>query len=493
MSEMTFPVHPAPAPTSIRVAANSASRYLQALRTYKRPIPVAVSLLVLAASFLPVTCTTGLLQLSAAGGTCMIAALLAMFVLFHLRNQLDDPRSFLTPGFRLPHILAASTLIGPLSLFVPIALFLLTPFPFFDLFAYTVTLTAVLAWMCYDPLAVVAIVAFLMNVIPSNNLLVNGLPEASIRTTLFALLSTFVSSLALVALLLIYARLNGEGTAQSSVNQPLTLHLRPRSSGARANFPLGPVTSFAGRILLFLQARLDLLRTPSTIAPVANPASFLSAVRRRRRATFFGLSPALFALLLELITLALYFVGTWEADAPTRSVDGALLFFLFPATLFIAMSGAFWPRHWLYLPAESLFPATRNRFIRECAVAFALDFLSFWVTSSLAAIVFLVALFPHALSDDMAVAFACLLVTASTFCLSFGLFSWTMLFRNAIVSFIALFVALTAFVVSISEMSDVRLSAPLAQSLPPICAFLILVGGIFAARAYHVWLRIDLN
>ena len=153
---------------------------------------------------------------------------------------------------------------------------------------------------------------------------------------------------------------------------------------------------------------------------------------------------------------------------PARSIKRPP-FFLFPATLFIAMSGRFWPRHWLYLPAESLFPrhATALSARRRLRPR-----LSSWAPPP-RAIVFLVA--PSlTLSDDMAG--RCWLPPRHRrlLLLLLAFFSWTMLFRNAIVSFIALFLALTAFVVSIPDMSEVRLSAPLLHSLPPIYAFFML-------------------
>ena len=494
MSEFAIPLQPEHQPALRAGHAPAPSRYVQALRTYWRPIPITVSALVFLASIVPVLLATNLIQLSLASAACMTASVISALVLFQMRNQFDDSRSTLTPGFRSPHLVAAAVILALPNLLAPVVLSLITPHAFTGLFAYTLALTAIVGWMCYEPVATIALLILLANLIPSHVVMVNGLPEDFAPIARLAPFTILLSALALLSLLLIFSRLNGETAANTTSSENLNIHLRPRSSGARANFALGPVTLFVGKLLNLLQTALGSLRTRTVpIVPAASDTSFLAAVQRRRRATFFGFSPPLFALLLGMVAVILYFLGTWNDGAPPPAATLTLFFFYFPACLWIAMAGAFWPKQWLYLPAESLFPATRNRFIREYGSALLFDHLAFWLTSSLVATLSALLLFPHDIERDLARSVLCSLLTGASFLFSFGLFTWTMLFRNAIVSFIALIVAFQALVFCISATIDPIHFSDFFSVLPPQCWGLALVGPLFAARAYFRWLRTDLT
>jgi hypothetical protein len=357
----------------------------------------------------------------------MQVCIASVSITVHLKQQLDDWRSRLTPGFRFPHLFVATVLFVIFSLAVPALVehpigATSRGFP-----AAAIVLATICCWAVYDPLlamlVVISGISFLCFAIPNDNgdLILNilagyCLPIIAVGIAMMALLWTCL------------ARLSGQFPQRQ--NSPL-MAIDPETALSPGNGSMGPVTSFASEMLRRLSQFVGTLRF--THHSIAAP---LSGTRRRilhrRQATSEGITPSLAGALSSLIVISIVvlikLVGhtnkvTLESAAWTLSVC--------PLMVPLLCAGLVWPRRRAYLAQESLLPATRRECVQEIGIGLALDLAFLWLSSTIVALCGAFLLFPNQFMAARLQITAAILLSAASQPFIFGAIFLTMLIRNA--------------------------------------------------------------
>ena len=223
----------------------------------------------------------------------------SLSITVHLKQQLDDWRSQLTPGFRFPHLLVASVLVIIFSLAVPALVEQQISAASRGFPAAAIVLATICSWAVYDPLlvmlAVMAAISVLVFDFPNDHgeLILNLLAGYSLRI--------IAAGIALMALLwTCLARLSGQFPQRQSSS--LTA-IDPETALGPTNGTMGPVTSFASEMLRRISQFTGRIRSTrhSTPAPLSG---IRQRIIHRRRATTEGITPSLAGALSSLVVIS---------------------------------------------------------------------------------------------------------------------------------------------------------------------------------------------
>jgi hypothetical protein len=136
-------------------------------------------------------------------------------------------------------------------------------------------------------------------------------------------------------------------------------------------------------------------------------------------------------LMNPLVMLLFVAVIRWTPNLGGQTVSPALL-----VALFVALSGFFgmffllsWVSMWRYLEAAFLFPVERERFLKQIALAIAMNFAEAWILLAACFLALFWWLIPGPF--DWKAVVAALAVSASLQIACFGACVWLMRFRSA--------------------------------------------------------------
>jgi hypothetical protein len=341
----------------------------------------------------------------------------------HLKEQLDDWRSSLMPDFRLPHlavatvILASAVLGSSLSLYEPLAI------KAASLLAGTMTLSAVFAWLIYDPLLILICSA----IIGTGMAFSLKLDVAAFTINFFNTfpMSIMTASIVLIGLLwTCLSQLKGKGVYRPSPTGPV----KPT---------MGPVTNSANQFLRWISSAIGdrMMNRRSAVHPLMGS---WARIVHRRRANNEGLSPCWAGALSSLSVIAIVLVikfFTPQDRGQDASQEGAYILGVAPLWVPLMLAVLLWPRRWHYLAKESLLPSSRRAFVYETGIALGIDLSLLWLSSMFVALLGLYIIFPHQFATAVPNIAAAVAMSAAIEPFIFGLTVWAMPFRNTWLSF----------------------------------------------------------
>ena len=150
-------------------------------------------------------------------------------------------------------------------------------------------------------------------------------------------------------------------------------------------------------------------------------------------------------------------------------------------------AGLVWPRRWGYLAQESLLPASRAACVQEIGTGLAIDLASIWFSSTTVGLYGAFLLFPsQVIAAEPRIAIAIVLSAASQPFI-FGLIVWSMLLRNAWISFgVLIFLTWGSF----AFIALIQVSM-MAITIGAIAA--VLLGLLITFDAYRRWCQTPLG
>ncbi|MBN1589576.1 MAG: hypothetical protein JW888_08685 [Pirellulales bacterium] len=183
---------------------------------------------------------------------------------------------------------------------------------------------------------------------------------------------------------------------------------------------------------------------------------------------------------------------------PTRPIGAGAVYFMIlfmisfiPFQFALCMPGGWWVRRWPYLARESLFPLGRTTFIRDLALAMALDVAAAAVVHC-AAIVTCFALF-HPLSSMVELLPAWIVLTLVQYTVAYWLLFWLVSYRShwALMAGILVAAPISAGLLIAALYAGQQLG-PLAV-LGPVLLLTVLGAGLLYRLTMRRWCRVELG
>jgi hypothetical protein len=414
--------------------------------------------------------------------------MLTVTVTDHLKTQLDDWRSSLTPEFRLPHLAVATLAVGLPLWLVPTLLTGPLDVSWQGLTALTVLPSAILAWAVYLPVVAILVGMLLVGVKGGNSdIFISDLMAGKQGNVSTAMIWGAVAALILLWILL--ARLNG----QTSVNR-----LAAGTAKLRPNMTLNPRNQRPGAIAQFDERMME--RISKTPFPSAIRWSDAPARIRQRRVVTAGITPPWFAgasYVLVFTAVTLFFdvvvlMGTGY-QLPIQALRNICIVLpLVQPWLFALTVNQRWP----LLARESLLPASRAEFAFETGLASFRDLLEGWITCTAVALLIAFALSPGEFLSNIGNISLVIGYAAAVLIFTFAASIWLMRFRHQWISFLGLMACLPIVTspVLIAFWQHPGNGLHFQPTLAVISiAGLSLTGALLIVDAYHRWCRTELD
>jgi hypothetical protein len=194
---------------------------------------------------------------------------------------------------------------------------------------------------------------------------------------------------------------------------------------------------------------------------------------------------------------ARYFYQDAQNYGGSNVLDPTMLMAAFgPIYLAIFLCGLVWPQRWVYLPMESLLPASRRGFVRETGAAMGLGMMKLWVGSTVVALAGAAVFASGDVRSHAVNLLAIVAISAAAQVYIFGVILWGLWMRNGIVSGLALLAA-TGGPAPVMLMQMQQKSTPDVWHVGGhvglwVVSFL-LVGGLLAFDAYRRWVRTEMD
>ncbi len=427
------------------------------------------------------------------GGTACVFA--ATIVTSQVKEQIADPRSALTPGFRTPHLIVGGVLLTATTLglasyiawrsahieggFGWPALRIWPP----GYVAIVMISAAAMAWMGYlqSPPFIFCVMAlgavFVMPISePLNWQTISG------RAPVTACVMLALALASLIALWWRMALLNEEMREYHRLDS-FSPNLKLSMTGDR--FYRRSAAAEVGWFNEWLRGagRIDRARNVLGASLMRRAAHWRLAISFARANPLFG---ALFGMMLLVMD---YFGGLHEG----KGEQGVLIAVPILIGLVVPMliAGCTWPRRWYTLAQDALRPATRRQFLAEQGAAMGWELMSLWFWITVGALLPTIWYRPHWLLS--ATTLAMLALTAAEQVLLFAVFVWIARYRGTLfftwtLTLLAVAAAGFLFVHEIGHADDrLRIPSPLVIAAVLVVALPVLVD------AYRRWLRTDLD
>jgi hypothetical protein len=404
-------------------------------------------------------------------------------VTIHLKQQLEDWRSWLTPGFRLPHLAVAGIVVILLNLGAPLLLAAPLQTEVSTLSSAALAFSTLLAWTIYDPLLVFLFVAVGLT------LLLRRFRENQefMETSFQFQWSVCLGSAAFIALLwACLSRLNGESVQRQ--NRPF-LALHPGAIADPGTGAVGPITNLARESHQWIAAGVNAMKAArfrSTFQPLTGT---WARILHRRYVTAEGTLPLAAGALSSLVMLTIVSPFKFFLHGEEPEVGGVILG-ICSIVLPIIFAGVVWPRRWPNLALESLLPASRQAFVYEMGVALAIDLSILWLSTTAVSLAGGAVLFPHAFKTFAPNITGAVVLSALTQPAIFALIVWTMPLRKGWVSLGLLLLLMWGSMIVISW--NARDGATI-KNLVAWAVALLLPSLLLTFHAYRRWCQTPLG
>jgi hypothetical protein len=410
--------------------------------------------------------------------------LLSLMVADHVKGQMDDWRSALTPGFRLPHMLVAAVILTTPLWCMPLLMKDTLQVSAQGLTALTMLFSALLAWIGFVPLTVFAVACVLIFIKgeDSSSFVADALAGKLGMTSAGII---WASSAALVLLWIWLWKLNGQSATNARL-QSGNVRIRARMTMNPRNERTG-LLSRRGEWLMEKISRLPSPLTPSL-------SDRWSRVQQRRLVTGLGLPPSWFmASVLFFFALVL---GICCFDPSTRdSMDvRALVVLLTLAVPWLLIS--LWPMRWQVLAAESLLPASRSEFALETGLALFTDLVSLWISSTVAALALAFLWSPHDFLSQAGEFGSAIALAAAGLIFTFGVVVWVMRLRHQWASIGAMLALIPASLLPMARLfhRQGKRDLPISPAQMVFWVLLFCLAGILLALdAYRRWCKTEFD
>jgi hypothetical protein len=467
------------------------SRYAQIALTYTKPWPLRIWAIVTTLTVLWVQIAYGdagaHIAMLFLGGT--MAVWVGAMITAHVKEQLADARSSLTPHFRTPHLLVAAVLfiitVCGLTLLVGWgASPLRWDYGGYDLWlpgylALVLIVTAAMAWMAHlqSPASVGLLILMITPVwFASGRAMLNDIVRG--RSVELGYIILAVAVAALVALWWRMALLHAE----------MPEYARTMGPGFRLRVQMTGDPGFRRENAAGTGALEAWVRGADRLDQMANVAAagFWQRVRHWRIVIGLGRTPIFVALVLGLWSFVMPHLTGGMRDKHSRVVLPIMLSVLLPGVIVAAV----WPRRWYTLADESLRPASRRQFVREQGAAMAMELAVNWFTLTAAVVTAALLLEPS--MSRLAPLWRALPLIVATQILIFGVIVWVMRYRSGwlvvVPIFLATFTGLAVMVVG-GALSELKSIQPMLIAAG-ICA---VVGVTITFDAYRRWLLTEFD
>ena len=425
------------------------------------------------------------------GGT--IAAWGGAIIAGHMKEQMADARSRLTPGFRPPHLVVAAAVFATgvvaFAMYVVLhqhSLPLAPGWPalrvnYAGFLALVLLSAAAMAWATHLQSALfifATIAAGTLFVAPVGHALMTGMLAGERPVVTYATITMAAWSLAALGSRLASMH---EEMRDYWRQDPTRAMGRVRTTGDPAQRRLS--VAEAGPLAAFLRGADRLNDVRNVFA-----ASFSTRVRHWRHA----MGIARISWFSGVVFVPLLLMVRWFSDNPRG--DEEFMLAVLPAILSMTMPMIFtstnWPQRWNRIAVESLRPVeSRGRFFREQGTAMASDLALTWASLTVGVYVPTMIYRPEWFAT-ITTAYTVLLTAAGQVWL-FGVCIWALRHRTwRWLAFITFIGSLMTVGILVARVVDGPGGVKLA---PLIAVVLALVGLLIARDAYRRWLKTDLD
>jgi hypothetical protein len=414
----------------------------------------------------------------------------SMSISAQLKEQMDDWRSHLTPGFGLPHLGVAGVILGTATVGIPLLLYGPLGMQAAVLLAACLAISALLASISYEPLIIVIIAGLSMiwAIFGGGNYALEFVAGQHIAAAWGV---ATVSAGMLMALWLGMSKLSGQGMA---IDRRIDIHFRRPTMSGSAMRTSGPLSIWLASLPTWQRKEIA-KPTRMGDGPVAVLKTSRQRIVQRGLIIAGGVNYWVAGTMGMLVFLGVALVAGFFSRGAAYSIPlkPAMPMVAFgPIYLAIIFCGLTWPQRWLNLSMESLFPASRQEFVRETGAAMGLCILKLWLSSAAVALIGMGIISPHEFQKYAMNLAAIVMVSAAGQFYIFGMIVWGLRLRNGICSVIALGMGLAGSMPALAMQMPDKTPLNLAHAGLWIAA-LLGVGGLVTLDAYRRWVRTEMD
>ncbi len=417
----------------------------------------------------------------------------SMSISAQLKEQMDDWRSRLTPGFGLPHLGVSAVILGMATVGIPLLLYEPLGARAVVLLATCLVVSALMASIFYEPLVIVIVAGLSMiwAIFGGGNYALEFVAGQHIAVAWGVVT---VSAGMLMALWLGMSKLRGQGIA---IDRRIDINLRRPAMTGSTMRTSGPFSIWLASVF---PRRREAIGKAMWIGdgPVVVLKTSRQRIRQRGLIIGGGMNFWFAGATAMLVYLGVFLVVTFFSRNATGyrgpiHLEPALPMIAFgPIYLAILFCGLVWPQRWLNLSMELLLPDSRREFGRETGAAMGLCMLKLWSSSTMVALIGMGIISPHEFQKYAVNLAAIVMVSAAGQIFIFGVLVWGLWMRNGIWSVIAVMVAVAG------SMPILAMQMP---DMPPVnfvhrglwIVALLGVGGLVTLDAYRRWLRTEMD
>jgi hypothetical protein len=423
----------------------------------------------------------------------MQIGIFGMSITAQLKEQMDDWRSRLTPGFGLPHLGVSGVILGLVTVGIPLLLYEPLGVGAVVLLAACLAVSALMSSILYEPLVmmIVAVLSMIWSVFGGGACAIEFVSGQHMAAAWGAMAA---GAGMLAAIWFGMSKLGGQGVA---IERRIDINLRRPVMTGSAMRTSGPLSNWLASVF---PRRETAVTTPMRIGDRTFVALKTTWARIRQRGLVIGggvnywFAGAMGMLVFLVVFLVMtFFSGNTARYGGSIQLKPALPMVAFgPIYLAVFFCGLVWPQRWLNLSMELLLPASRREFVRETGAAMALCMFKLWSSSTVVALMGMGIISPHELQKYAVNLAAIVVASAAGQIFIFGVLVWGLWMRNGIWSVMAVMVAVAG------SMPILAMQMP---DMPPMnfahaglwIAALLGVGGLVTLDAYRRWIRTEMD